>query len=1350
MSPPPQSFADPAADPARLRLVAEARQAWRNRLVDPSRRNNLLYFRHLQRGTLDLARVLPERLAPILTGGASGAQDAAPTVDVRDLFDRDDLPKVTARLKEITRRAVENKEERGLETLHVVVGLATWSSRDDGREPCAPVLLVPIQLESSGREGRTHRIRRSGDPVPNMVLLYALATQFAVHLSSDDLFDSAEDADFDVEPIFRQVEAAAAGIEGFTIQRTFAIGNFAFQKLAMVAELDQLGDKLAEHPMIAAIAGHQPSRESLRGDRQPVVGDDLDGTSPNDEFLVLDADSSQQRAVRMVCSGRSGIISGPPGTGKSQTIANLVAELAARGKRVLFVAEKRAALEVVKDRLGRLQLDYLCLDLHGAGVKRSEVALRVREALNQVRQTGRVDPAECHAAFEARRSRVNEHVRLLHQRHAPANKSVFELQGLILAAPPEARSRHRWRRGRGLENLDAPTVSTAEDKVRELAGFGTLFTDGGASPWAAADFATGADAERAVGAAEQLLDDLWPYTLDTLHRLTRDLGLSARPSTRAIGEALDLLVGVSARLLTYRETMFAEPLSRLAAALSPASSFWRHAWAKLTSSEYRAAANRVKGYRLDRRVRAAQLLAEVRDAEALQTAWRDLSLEGHPRAWPGAKEARDRLRSCRQHLETLKAALKRPLVLDEAVEDLGPWLESLLQDATSAMRVARMRAVERALSGLVGGEFLHKLRTGAVEPSFWSLAFRYAWCHSCLDAIHADNPAMASFDGRTHEQLVEEFRQLDRQRIELAVTRVRGLHAERFVTTCNRFSRQEFLVRAEAAKKRKHRPVRDLVAEAPDVLTSLFPCWLASPLSVSQLLPAGELFDVVLFDEASQVLPEDAVPALYRASQAVVAGDRQQLPPTSFFAAQSDESDEADSVSGFESILDQMSTFLAPEWSLDWHYRSRDEALIAFSNNHIYANRLVTFPGTASDPAVRHVLVDHQGSDGEEESVGAEVRKVIDLVAEHARQRPNESLGVITMGISHARRIEAGVDRLRQDGGDLAEFFSEERSEKFFVKNLERVQGDERDAIILSVGYGKDRAGRLPYRFGPLLQEGGERRLNVAVTRARQRLTLVSSFSHLDMAPERSTKRGVQLLRAYLEYAASEGRNLGRDGVAGGPLNPFEQQVFDALVSRGLALLPQYGSSVFRIDMVARHPDRPGRLVLAIECDGATYHSAPTARDRDRLRQEHLEALGWRFHRIWSTDWFLRPEQEIERAVSAYRAAVEHADRVDRGESLLGPTPATTLRMPEAAPLPPQHPRPQVHPGLDIDEYSILSLRDLAVWMVENHPGATDTDLLTLLMRDLGFRRRGAKIRETLERAIRLARERGPRQGPRT
>jgi hypothetical protein len=470
---------------------------------------------------------------------------------------------------------------------------------------------------------------------------------------------------------------------------------------------------------------------------------------------------------------------------------------------------------------------------------------------------------------------------------------------------------------------------------------------------------------------------------------------------------------------------------------------------------------------------------------------------------------------------------------------------------------------------------------------------------------------------------------------------------------------------AEARKKSRHLSVRELFTRTPDVLTAVKPCWAMSPLLVSQILPGDkQYFDLVIFDEASQILPADAIPSLMRGKRAVVAGDGLQLPPTTFFASQTTVDREAAGeplegeadalISGFASLLDVADSLVRSD-PLRWHYRSRDERLIAFSNLHIYTpahRELTTFPAVEDDACVRHVRVAPRpdGSDGV--SSEEEVHAVVDLVFEHARTRPRESLGVIAMGVAHAERINEALRLRRPEVPDLDPFFSEDGREPFFVKNLERVQGDERDAIILTIGYGRTSDGRLRQNFGPLNQQGGERRLNVAVTRSKRRVTVVSSFGSDDIDPSRTTAEGVRLMQAYIRYAESGGTDLGNVVPARPALNGFEQGVLAALQGMGATAVPQLGTSGFALDFALQHPTKAGRFVLAVECDGPSYHSAPTVRERDRLRQQQLELIGWRFHRIWSTDWYRDRAGEILRLKVAYDAAVKaYDDAVAKAEA---------------------------------------------------------------------------------------------------
>ena len=560
-----------------------------------------------------------------------------------------------------------------------------------------------------------------------------------------------------------------------------------------------------------------------------------------------------------------------------------------------------------------------------------------------------------------------------------------------------------------------------------------------------------------------------------------------------------------------------------------------------------------------------QLAREVDAAIAQIQNWRQSSdINSLPRPLSNLELHKSRFDAAISRVAGLAAFFPKRELGKTLLAELENLLAALSEDVQTPGRIPRLLQIEREIEKLGAREIISEIQRSDPEPSAWPRLFDSAWLCSCFDAACAEDPLISGFNGKAHNRFVESFCQLDRERLEIASARVRRAHAERAIQALNAHEDQQFLIRREVEKKRRILPLRKLVAQAPDVLTSICPCWMASPLSVSQILDAErQYFDFVIFDEASQILPEDAVPSILRGARVVVAGDQNQLPPTTFFSSGNDDDDgneeeELLASEGFESLLDLMNSFLPP-WPLEWHYRSRDESLIAFSNHYIYQDRLVTFPGPRAVPAVSHVLVQQEsGKDGEEESSTAEVRKVVDLVLRHAAERPSETLGVIAMGIKHARRVEAALDQALEKRPDLEEFFDLNRPHRFFVKNLERVQGDERDAIILTIGYGKDRGGKLPFRFGPLLNEGGRRRLNVAVTRSRNRMTVVSSFSHLDMDLAKIRPgTGVELLRFYLQYAATRGKQLGDGTATAYPLNEFESDIFDALTAKGIPLIPQ-------------------------------------------------------------------------------------------------------------------------------------------------------------------------------------------------
>jgi len=441
-----------------------------------------------------------------------------------------------------------------------------------------------------------------------------------------------------------------------------------------------------------------------------------------------------------------------------------------------------------------------------------------------------------------------------------------------------------------------------------------------------------------------------------------------------------------------------------------------------------------------------------------------------------------------------------------------------------------------------------------------------------------------------------------------------------------------------------------------------------SPLSVSHFLEFSSIhFDTVIFDEASQIFPEDSIGSIMRANQVVIVGDDKQLPPTNFFKARNDEDTENDEDNTYqmetlESILDEAVASGVPSKSLLWHYRSREESLIAFSNYHFYNNRLITFPSNFHDKkelGVSFEYVEDGWYDrGKSKKNQIEAERLCKKIFDFARQYPNKSLGVITFNIYQREAIIEQLEWMRKQDLSLEAFFAENRHEPFFVKNLENVQGDERDVIMFSVGYAKNRAGKMYQNFGPINQSGGERRLNVAVTRARERIIVFSSITHEDIRADK--ENGVYILREYLRYAKANGNS--KSFTESIDISStvqfdsfFEEDVYKALIQKGYLVDTQVGASGYRIDLAVRNPDREGSYLLAIECDGASFHSSLTARDRDRLRQSVLENLGWKFMRIWSKDWFTEPDKVLKKIIERIEAEKNSKDMykaIDETEKL--------------------------------------------------------------------------------------------------
>ena len=577
--------------------------------------------------------------------------------------------------------------------------------------------------------------------------------------------------------------------------------------------------------------------------------------------------------------------------------------------------------------------------------------------------------------------------------------------------------------------------------------------------------------------------------------------------------------------------------------------------------------------------------------------------------------------------------------LDDQIKDVREWLDFV---------EARTRLIDLGFASTVEVCELQKVPATDV-PQVIERAMLESW----IDQVLRSEPRLSDLSNSKIFPIVKEFKFLDRKIANHSVWKV--------ITACvnkrpsDAFRSGEYaVIEREGTKKKRHMPVRTLLERAGRAAQTLKPCFMMSPLTVSQFLPPTLSFDAVIFDEASQVPPADALTSIYRGKQLIVAGDQLQLPPTRFFSAGTEDDDVyiEDEPDVFESILDAAkATGGFPSNRLRWHYRSRHEDLITYSNYEIYDGELTTFPGVlqrGEDRGVQQFFVE----DGCYEGRGRnpiEADRVAERVmwwAERNQANPDNKLtvGVVAMSKAHAGDIEEAIYRRRRDREDLDQFFVEDRLSGFFVKNLENVQGDERDVMILSVGYGPDKSGDIKMNFGPISQTMGKRRLNVAITRAKSRVEVFTSLEHSKIRVA-SEETGTRHLKGYLAFAEQGPKALEMQ-IRRGPTgtdSPFEDSVLETVRKWGYTAHTQVGSSGYRIDIGICDPSDPDRYILGIECDGEQYHSAKTARDRDRLRQEVLEARGWTIHRIWGTDWY-RYRQAAEKSL---RDAIESAVTAD-------------------------------------------------------------------------------------------------------
>ncbi len=1361
-------------------IIEERLKKWKEKLVDLSKRNRLLNFRPTKVSTIRIIDELPSEILHLLAIEKGGMEflplekekedlfqlsaEAKPDIDAEissvqfrkykkeelekkytDKYLQTNLTKerLTKNLFRIYSKANSVMEEQGYNVLFLALGFLEWyESEGSNIKLHAPIILLPVELSRTSVRGTFKLKYNEEELLINPALSLKLNNDFGISIQKLD--DESEN--IDVQQIFLALQKGISHKKRWRITNDVYLSLFSFSKFIMFKDIGKYWGEFLKNSVIKLICGQTTEERVSLG--LELEEHDLDNQlSPSKVFQILDADSSQQQAILATKKGANLVIEGPPGTGKSQTIANIIAEFLAEGKKVLFVSQKMAALEVVKRRLDDNHLGDFCLELHSRKTNKNEVIKELVRVLEMRKKPDHSHDQEL-AKLQAIKAQLNEYVKAVHAPFGNLEMTPFQAFGILskdsniedigyIFRDPKAWNRKKYNSSCDLLDIFSYNLNIIQDPLRH--------------PWHASElselrYETRISLNELIDSMienhisiKSLVDRLAANTffkspasiseieilLDTNRFLQNTPSVSKSILTNSRWDSLSVDIEQiiqNVKLFTeikegLESNFYIENLTQSKIDIDALISrydryarnillrlggrFWKDKTfvkKQIHDKSYRPTIKQI----VDdlQKIKTLKLtLIKIRESENLakelfgelwkscDTDWE--SIEGFAK-WM----ARFRQYALKKYfVDSVFEELHQNTIDKELSEkmsnNLKVALDKFISDLQSFMSLAKLDEQkflgtsinETSLSDIIGnitslrdnidkleewaryqealndcikaglGDFINKVLSLSFPSTRIVSAFKNQFLRSWLDAAFSERAALRKFRGEDHEKLIEKFCELDNRQIELAKLRIQhklsGKIDGEYVPASG--SELDTILR-EARKTRAHIPIRKLFERAPNIISSLKPCLMMSPLTVAQFLNPGLMkFDLVIFDEASQIPPEDAIGPILRGTQIVIAGDSKQLPPTSFFQSEVMTHEDGAVVDeavpeDLDSILDECAVSRIQKTMLRWHYRSKHESLIAFSNKHFYNNHLFTFPCANEDCIDLGIKFNYlPNASYDRGGTGTNVEEARELalaVFKHYRENPALSLGIGTFSIRQKYAIEDTIEEMLRQDNSLEVFFSKDRHEHFFVKNLESIQGDERDVIFISVGYGKNSSGRLAMNFGPINQNGGARRLNVLVTRARKKLEIFSSIKGDDFDMSKTNSEGVYSLKNYLDFAEKGKSVLLRESDEGCALeSPFEESVYELLTNQGYGVRKQIGCSGYRIDLAIVDDLAPGRYLIGIECDGAHYHSALTTRDRDRLRQQVLEDLGWNIYRIWSTDWFKNQRRELEKAIDAIEKA---------------------------------------------------------------------------------------------------------------
>ena len=1338
---------------------------WQRKLLDLSLRNRLLNFSDTK-STIPFhcpdVPTLEDRLADGKTMRLISLDDENPIGErdpdvflsetgqhIHDAFAQEALARgevciplprneMFSRLTGLYRKARSDMAEGGTNTLFAAAGFLRWKKTpDDTRTYRAPLLLLPVKLTRRSAQSDFRLSHHEDDVRINATLLQFLQRDFGINVTALEGDLPQDHSGLDLPQIFERMRGVIRDVPGFEIVEDMALSTFSFAKYLMWKDLVDRTDKLRENRLVKHLID-TPERAYSDDVAAMPTADEIDQRYvPADLVTPLPADSSQLATVAAVADGHDIVIIGPPGTGKSQTIANMIAHVLSQGRSILFVAEKSAALDVVHRRLKAYGLGDACLELHSSKTDRRSVLAQLGAAWDRAAKASESEWIRVTDDLRIHRDQLNEYVAALHAQ-GTHGRSVFDAIGIVAGGQnptfslkftgPDAHDRAAYD---GLTDAVREAARTYQ-VVEGLTGLGSITRKDWSHAWQGELTQAAANLRDVCDDTSQVLVEFQASlragkeidpSIENLEVTTRFAqsvrAVGAEDYQVAISDRLDVLNGRVAELeeaiakLKNNESSLAARYSRTTIPNIPLASMdteWREANARMWP--FSALARRrirkllqsyADGGSADPTIDIPALTAARNQLQTIQetpiaelnqyqgpdtdidsvgkyldtaTAFRtDLAafakvagdsaeiasrLEPILRAGGNAEEAFSKAEALLQAKSKLDQTLDRYRQLaggSPVANTLGAISGEMQVVGSSGGRIAdwtKWVADRDRAAGLDLQPLLDALHGGTLDPNEAESAFERAYMAWWLPLALDRSVSLRTFAHWEHQDRIQRFRDLDAAAQTLAAEQVVRAVSHDLPARDSVPRKSELgTLRHQLGLQRPSMSIRRLIGEMPTSFSKLAPCVLMSPLSIAQYLPTGhDQFDMVIFDEASQITTWDAIGAIARGRQSVIVGDPKQLPPTNFFGRTTSDDDE--DIEEYEkdlpSILDEVTAAGLPNMQLNWHYRSRDETLIAFSNHHYYDDKLVTFPSpTTGDSAVYFHPVEGIYARGTGRTNQVEAEAIVAMIVQRLQadlERPEderETIGVITFNTQQQEMILDLLDAERRRLPALEWFFDDAREEPVIVKNLESIQGDERDIMCFSITFGKDAAGKMSMAFGAINGSGGEKRLNVAVTRARSELHVFSSITADMIDLKRTSAVGVHHLKNFLDFAERGPEalpSIERDGSTGSD-RPFEDTVADALRQRGWDVHTQIGVSGLRIDLGIVHPDRSDTYLAGIECDGTTYYGSRNARDRDRIREEVLRNLGWQILRVWSTDWFTNETAILDRLETALNDCLE-------------------------------------------------------------------------------------------------------------